>query len=700
MKHAALSLTAGVLFAFSFTVAATTFYVDVNNPSPIAPYTNWGAAATSIQNAVDASTAGDEIVVTNGVYQTGGRSVSGSYTTSRVFVDKVVTVRSVNGPAVTVIRGQAAGGGLGPVRCAYLTNGAVLAGFTLANGTTAQHEFGGGVRCASVGALLTNCTLTANSADSGGGAWGGTLDHCALIGNSATATASCTGGGAFASTLNNCTLTGNSAGNGGGAAAGTLNNCTLTGNLALMGGGAFQAKLTNCTLTANSAFTSGGGAYQGTLNNCIVWYNTAPGGSNYSSSSGNNLRYCCTAPLPSGGMGNTNVDPRLVDASHLSTGSPCRGAGNPAYATGADIDGEPWANPPSIGCDEYWSGSVTGELSAAIGAFATDTVPRVALAFTAMPAGPTSASKWDFGAGTVISNRPFASHAWAALGNYPVILTAYNETWPNGVSATVTVHVVEQIVHYASRSNPNPVPPYTTWATAATNIQDAIDAVYTAPKALVLVSNGLYRAGSNRWPPSPGRPTNQVVLVDQPIMVRSVNGPAVTVLEGQQGIGPLQAQWFAVRCAYLTNGCVLSGFTLTNGATSGSGGGVYGAPAYFGPPPGDPVMGNAQVTNCILTGNTAMGDTLNSYGGGACYCTLNNCIVNSNSARWYGGGTYYCTLNDCMVISNSALYSGGGAMGGTLNNCILSGNRTTRSCYRWRWRRSAGGEAEQLRLER
>ena len=374
-----LRLTVITLLLAVSNLPAATLYVSLGSTNPAPPYASWAAAATTIQQAVGAAAAGDDVVVTNGVY-TGG-----------VAVTKPLTLRSVNGPQVTIIDYGVT-----------LTNGASLSGFTLTNGYC-YRGYGGGVWCASTNAFLTNCVISGNSAytdvgygGEGGGVYQGTLYECTLSGNSATTL----GGGAYGSTLYHCTLTGNSAGSGGGASFCTLYDCTLSGNSAFTGGGAYLSTLYNCTLSSNSAHgeyangggveactlyncslssnwsTYGGGAsgctlYNCTLTgnlavsygggdvissnyNCIVYFNTAPEAANCDSES--TLNYCCTTPLPAGGTGNIALDPQLASASHLSTSSPCRGAGSPAYASGVDIDGEAWANPPSIGCDEYHVG--------------------------------------------------------------------------------------------------------------------------------------------------------------------------------------------------------------------------------------------------------------------------------------------------------------------------------------------------------
>src|SRR6266852_1813402 len=127
-----LKLLATCLALFSIRAPATVLYVNVNNPAPASPYSDWSTAATNIQTAIDASTNGDLVLVTNGVYRFGGKFISG--VSNRVAITRPVTVQSVSGPQATIIFGTT---NRSSVRCVYLTNGAVLAGFTIANGRTA-----------------------------------------------------------------------------------------------------------------------------------------------------------------------------------------------------------------------------------------------------------------------------------------------------------------------------------------------------------------------------------------------------------------------------------------------------------------------------------------------------------------------------------------------------------------------------------
>src|SRR3954470_15930119 len=122
--------------------SATIHYADVNGTNAVAPFTNWSTAATSIQDAVDSAVDGDHVLVADGVYDAGGQVFYG--VTNRVAINKALTVQSVHGAATTIILGYLDQGRMGPifspncVRCAYLTNGAALIGFTLTNGATSD----------------------------------------------------------------------------------------------------------------------------------------------------------------------------------------------------------------------------------------------------------------------------------------------------------------------------------------------------------------------------------------------------------------------------------------------------------------------------------------------------------------------------------------------------------------------------------
>jgi hypothetical protein len=171
-------------------VFAEEHFVNVSNSAPSSPYTDWTTAATNIQDAVDTADVGDTVCVADGVYATGGGRVVYGALTNRVAITKWVTVRSVNGPAVTVIQGAGPMGD-NAVRCVYVGNNAVLAGFTLTQGATrssgdSDRERSGGGAWRETSGALSNCALSGNSASSGGGSSDGTLNNCTLTDNSAT----------------------------------------------------------------------------------------------------------------------------------------------------------------------------------------------------------------------------------------------------------------------------------------------------------------------------------------------------------------------------------------------------------------------------------------------------------------------------------------------------------------------------------
>ena len=577
-----------------FNGRAATFYVNVNSTNPVLPYTNWVTAATNIQDAIDAATIGDMVLVTNGIFSIGERFSDGA--TNCVHLNKAIAVQSVNGPWATTIVGAYR------TRPAWLTNGASLTGFTLTNGYVGGS--GGGVWCSSSNAVVANCVIIFNSA-------------------------TVSGGGIYRGTCNNCFISENSVSSAGSAAYGAwLNNCTVSGNT-------IRPAVNACALT-----------------NCIVQNNTA---GNYSNSK---FSFCCTTPAAPGD-GNFTDDPGFfVDGIHLTNGSPCIGTGTNVAAVGTDIFGNSWSNPPSVGCAEWQPAPY---------------VPKPQLQYTNQPIGfsisvppingVTPISVWWIKDGTPLqdnshfnftqtTNLAATGARFSDSGNYQ--LAASNSFGiTTGAVARVTIHAVDI-------NGTNPIAPYASLATAATNIQDAIDAAF--PGEIILVADGIYNAGGKLISSTSNR-----VALDKPVTVASVNGYAHTIIQGAGD--PIYTNGSAaIRCVYLTTNAMLKGFTLENGATpsgnffgdvSDSGGGVFCAAP------------NAIAANCFLTNNSAV------FGGGICNGTLNNSLVSGNYAIC-GGGACLTRLKNCTLVNNftvtpnpGAAHYGGGAYDCAMQNSVV-----------------------------
>jgi hypothetical protein len=386
------------------------FYVDVNSTNPVLPYAGWSTASTDIQSAIDAASDGDTILVTNGIYATGGEVVLGSLT-NRVLINKAVTVQSVNGPSATIIQGYPVIGS-NAVRCVYLTTNAMISGFTLTNGATLNtgdaflDQSGGGLYC-SPNSIATNCVMIANSAyNTGGGASGygpfsgGILVNCSLIQNTAGLKVPpftnnyvpYSGGGVSGATVVNSLILSNNAGfGGGGASNANLTNCIIRqngsyaggGTGGITGGGANYCKLSGCLVVSNAADTDGGisgstvyactivgnfayhgaGGFGGNSSyDSIIYYNTTWYSYNTNYNNSATIRNCCTTPLPVGSSSGNNLtnEPVFVNMAgsdyHLQSNSPCINSGINSYVSFTnDLDGNPRivAGTVDIGVYEY-----------------------------------------------------------------------------------------------------------------------------------------------------------------------------------------------------------------------------------------------------------------------------------------------------------------------------------------------------------
>ena len=319
--------------------AQTTLYVSPtggNTP----PYATLGDAATNIQDAVDAASTGDLVLVDDGTY----------VLSSNVSITKGITVRSINGYSAAIVDGNNA------TRCFYINHAdAVLDGFTIQNGYNPS-SFGGGVNIVT-GGTVQNCYITGSQARDGGGV---AIDNSGLVNNSII-----TGNLAFDN---------GSSGYGGGVRllnGGTVRGSIIYGNTSQVYGGGVNiwsaGTVENCTIVDNTAPNGAGirARNNSTIINSVIYFNN---GANWETNgSGYTFDYSCSTPALPAGTGNTTDDPLFENIGsndfHLTSSSTLINAGlNYAWMSGAlDLDGNDriLESNVDIGAYEYLAASIT-----------------------------------------------------------------------------------------------------------------------------------------------------------------------------------------------------------------------------------------------------------------------------------------------------------------------------------------------------
>ncbi|MFA7159973.1 MAG: right-handed parallel beta-helix repeat-containing protein [Kiritimatiellia bacterium] len=240
--------------------------------------------------------------------------------------------------------------------------------------------------------------------------------------------------------------------------------------------------------------------------------------------------------------------------------------------------------------------------------------------------------------------------------------------------------------HYVAQNGQAPSGTFTTWATAASNIQDAVNVAYT--NSTVWVGAGRFNASTS----SVDYAGTNVVYINRALTLRSSNGvPGNAIIDGQgsnRGIA-------IVYSGSTTNLFVVNGFTISNcsaNVTSAlTSARCYGGGILFLPSSG--VTWTGVVQNCVISGNSVGPGSVYDFGGGIFggytsgtryFLLVTNCTIRGNrNFKGWGGGLYAgasggTMVHSCLFENNSAI-SGGGCLGNysTFINCIFQNNAAT-----------------------
>ncbi len=596
------------------------------------------------KHALQVADAGDTVLLAPGTYPL----------LKTLTIDKVITLTSTDGAETTVLDGVAKA-----FRIMSVTTNATVEGVTIArgggNGSNDNLEAGRGLRV-SGGGLVRDCIISNNTA----GSW-------------------CRGAGVHIAygTVSRCLIANNTIGSYAGAGAGVcgakavLEHCLITNNVggaSASGGGVFinEGLIRNCTIVANEANKAGGINFDNSKARCIdtIVY-------------GNRVLSDASSGAPNWFVGNvmpklTNVfsavaigtdttggrlsgDPFFASFDggdyRLTPSSPCLDAAWGEATVATDLDGNNRVSGPAmdIGCFEYDQSQV----SASFGFELDEDAGEVVLSATAVGFNLAEAvCYWSISGvePTPSANDATGSPATLSLapGEYSVGCAIYLDGAKVYSEVKPALFRIRPARLFVDAACATPTPPYQTWATAATNVLDAVD--WARSGSVVTVARGTY-------------PTTRTIRLDEGFTLVSRDGPEATFLDGGK----------SHRVVHVNHArAFVAGFAIQNGRyglnLSECGAGVY--------------IAGGVVSNCIVRGNDNT-TSIRCYGGGAVVSggLMTGCIVTNNSITsdiCSGGGLWVSgsgVVENTLVAHNACSAGAGGArMSGHMRNCTITAN--------------------------
>jgi hypothetical protein len=305
-----------------------------------------GGDLPTIQAALTAAVAGDEIVLAPGTYSwtTQGESPQRG---SMLWIDKAITLRGSGGAAHTILDAERRG------RVALCAGAPTLRDLTIRGGRAPTGYPGGGLRVIH-GGLVAQCVITDNECVGTGSGGGlvmidGGIEDCEIVANQVAARGRGAGASLLRARMSRCIVRDNTAAGEGGSGGGlysvdsVIEDSRFTANrviglLAAVGGAIHSTgdRIERCVFTRNVLYSgdSQGGAVYGTpaaVIECVFIANATPG----TRSTGGALYGVATVAVErctfvgnTSGVHNADVHRSII--AGCSVGPPCAGTGSVA----------------------------------------------------------------------------------------------------------------------------------------------------------------------------------------------------------------------------------------------------------------------------------------------------------------------------------------------------------------------------------